>query len=78
MIASNLFILDVLKPMILYQFGGVYLSRDFYFEKSFKFLHRVMDSYMGFEGMNWPGISPGVIGARPKHQAMEDWRQFVL
>ena len=33
---------------------------------------------MGFEGMNWPGISPGVIGTRPKHQAMEDWRQFVL
>lgn len=30
MIETNIFILDVLKPMILYQFGGVYLSREFH------------------------------------------------
>jgi len=33
---------------------------------------------MGFEGHNWPGIAPGLIAARPKHQAMEEWLNFIL
>ena len=70
--------IDLLKPMILYHYGGLYLSCNFEYERSFKFLHRVMDSYTGFEGMNWPGISTGVIGARPNHQIMNDWKNFVL
>ena len=67
MIDANMLIMDILKPMILYHFGGVYLNREYHCEKSFRALHRIMDSYMGYEGHNWPGISPGVIAARPKH-----------
>lgn len=78
MIKNNMLILDVLKPMILYQFGGVYLHKTFTMVNSFRQLHRVMDSYMGFEGHTWPGIASGVIAARPKHQAMEEWRDFIL
>lgn len=37
-----------------------------------------MDSYMGFEGMNWDGVSPGFLGSRPRHQAMGEWRDFLL
>lgn len=53
--------------MILYHLGGVYVDIDFVYLNSFKFLHRVMDLYTGFEGMNWPGISTSIIAARPKH-----------
>jgi mannosyltransferase OCH1-like enzyme len=59
--------IDLLKPMILYHFGGLYLEIDFVYLNSFKFLHRVMDLYTGFEGMNWPGVAPGIIAARPLH-----------
>lgn len=64
--------------MILYHYGGLYLDLDYNYMKSFKFLHRVMDMYTGFEGMNWPGISPSIIGVRPRHQAIDDWKNFVL
>ena len=78
MIKADILNVDLLKPLILYHFGGLYLNINFHYEQSFKFLHRVMDSYTGFEGMNWPGLSPGIIAARPKHQAMWDWLNFVL
>lgn len=45
----------------------MYVDIDFVYLNSFKFLHRVMDLYTGFEGMNWPGISTSIIAARPKH-----------
>jgi hypothetical protein len=78
MIDTGTYSLNVIKPIILHHFGGVYLSRDFQFGSSFKFLHKTMDSYMAMEGMSWPGIYHGVIGARPKHPAMTEWRNFLL
>lgn len=78
MIQANMLILDVLKPMILYNYGGVMVHRTYTLQRSFEELHRVMDSYMGFEGFSWPGIAPGLIAARPKHQAMKEWLDFIL
>jgi len=78
LIKNNFLRIDLLKPMILYHFGGIYLDVDFHYERSVKFLHRVMDLYTGFEGLNWPGIAPGIIAARPKHQAINDWKNFLL
>jgi hypothetical protein len=78
LIDNNFLKIDLLKPMILYHLGGVYVDIDFVYLNSFKFLHRVMDLYTGFEGMNWPGISTSIIAARPKHQSIGDWKTFIL
>lgn len=37
-----------------------------------------MDLYVAFDDEKWPGLGPGLIGSRPQHPVMGDWRNMIL
>lgn len=72
------FAIDLLKPYIIYNYGGIYVDTDYNYLRSFRFLHTVMDSYTGSEGIYFSGIAAGIFAARKNHQAMKDWLDLLL
>jgi len=78
MIAYKFYSIDILKPFILENNGGLYLDCDFFLERSISKLHILMDSYTGSEGNHWPGLAAGIVGARPWHPIITVWKDFLL
>ena len=48
-LSIKFYCIDLLRPYILYEHGGVYLDADFHYVRSPKDLHKVFDLYTGSE-----------------------------
>lgn len=77
MIDNKYFSIDLIRPYIMINHGGLYTDTDFYLIRSPKFLHTAMDLYTGLEMPRWTGLGPGVVAARKGHPAGYIWLQFI-
>lgn len=78
LIKNKYFNIEFLKPYVIYYYGGIYVDTDFYYKRSFRFLHTFLDLYTGSEGTMMPSCSPGIFAARKAHQAMGDWLDLLF
>jgi len=78
LVKNKFYAIDVLKPVILYHIGGIYMDTDFNLIRSVAFLHTVLDLYTGDEGLHFPGVAAGIFAARKHHQACKTWMDFLF
>ena len=60
---------DILRNVILYEYGGVYLDTDFMIVKLFDELLD-LDFFCGICYDDWPSMSNSIIGSKPKSKAI--------
>jgi len=65
--------IDLLRPYIIHEYGGIYYDADIHYVRSPKELHKLFDFYTGSESSSQPGLATGIIAAKPKHPAMKIW-----
>lgn len=77
MVRAGMYQIDILKPYILWSFGGLIMDLDYKVVSSTRVLHKIMDSYSNLNTPNRIDLSSQFVAAKLKHPAVKAWREFV-
>lgn len=78
--AKDIFLMDALRALILYVYGGVFFDNDYVLLNSPAKLHNIVDFYSAFqdEGSLMSRKHGSILAARPKHQIMHTLLQLLF
>lgn len=78
--AKDLYVMDALRALILYVYGGVFLDNDYTLLNSPHQLHNIVDFYSGYQDEDQlMSLKHGsILAARPKHQIMHTLLQLLF
>lgn len=78
--AKDLFVMDALRALILYVYGGVFFDNDYVLLNSPSKLHNLVDFYSAYQDEDslMSRKHGSILAARPKHQIMHTLLQLLF
>lgn len=70
--------IDVVRALIIEQYGGLYMDTDVHVKSSLLLLHSIFDSYVSLEMLDvMIGVGCGIFGAKPNHPIVTTWLNML-